>query len=184
MGTLILARSGTTDFDEQHRILGNLDVPMNVQGQAEVDEMARELNGFSVDVVYSSVGESARESASRLADALGAKFKILEDLKNLDMGLWQGLQVSEVQRKHRRLYRQWSEHPCDTAPPAGEMLDEAACRVKRSLKPVIRKCQHSDVVLVAPDPLRQLIRCQLTDTDIDSIWETTLSARWEALPVG
>ena len=93
MGQVFLAKSATTDFDEQDRIVGTLNVPINVRGQAEVIEMARELAGVPIDTVYSTPSTSARETAALLAKQLGAKVKELEELRNLDFGLWQGLPV-------------------------------------------------------------------------------------------
>ncbi len=42
MLTVILIRPGSTDFDEQGRIQGTLDVPLNEQGAAEVGRLAEE----------------------------------------------------------------------------------------------------------------------------------------------
>src|SRR5690606_34181359 len=100
MGQLILARCGSTDFDEQDRIVGNLDIPVDVRGQAEMAELARDLKDTPIHTIYSSAGESARESARFLGEKLGVRVKVLEDLRNVDFGLWQGLPISEVRRKH------------------------------------------------------------------------------------
>src|SRR5688572_15621720 len=52
MGQIILARAGTTDFDEQDRIAGTLDLPLNVRGQAEVLQMAREMEGLPIERIF------------------------------------------------------------------------------------------------------------------------------------
>lgn len=183
MGQLILARCGATDFDEQDRIVGNLDIPVNVRGQAEMAELANDLAGRSIHTIYSSAGESARESARFLAERLGVKVRVLEELRNIDFGLWQGLPVAEVRRKHPKVFKQWEQSPCAICPPAGEMLDVVIDRVRRALKPVLRRCQNSTCVLVAPDPLRQVIRCYLKNTDVAHLLEDHNGSIWETIEV-
>ncbi len=91
MGQVFLAKSAATDLEDQDRIVGTLDVPVNVRGQAEIADMARELEGVGIDAIYACASESARQTAGQLAKKLGCKVKELDDLRNLDFGLWQGL---------------------------------------------------------------------------------------------
>lgn len=183
MGQIILVRSGTTDYDEQERIVGNLDLPLNIRGQAELAELAREFQGKPIDRIYSAASESARESAQFLGEQLGVKVKILDDLRNLDFGLWQGLSVNEVRRKHPKLYRQWEECPCTICPPAGEMMEEVFARVQKPLKRVLRRGRKGTVLLVAPDPLRCVLRCCLKQLDLNQVWESGGGGAWETIEV-
>ena len=169
MGQVFLAKSGTTDFDEQDRFVGTLDLPVNVRGEAEIAEITQELSGADVQLIYFTTGASARQTGEKLAAALSVKSKELEGLKNLDFGLWQGLPVAEVQRKHRRLYAKWKESPCEACPPAGEELSAVYQRVEKVLGPIIRKNSFKAIVIVAPDPLRQIIRCYLTDRNVQNV---------------
>jgi hypothetical protein len=126
MGKILLARSATTDFDEQGRIVGTLDLPINVRGQAEIAALAQDFRRFPLVTIYAAPNESARETARQLGELLSVKVRILKDLKNLDFGLWQGLQTAEVRRKHPKLYKQWEESPRGICPPAGETTSQIA----------------------------------------------------------
>lgn len=168
MGQVILARSATTDFDEENRIVGTLDVPINQRGLSEVAEMARELAGQKINTIYSAASESARESAELLGRQLGVKVKELEELTNLDFGLWQGLPISEVQRKHKKLYKHWKECPRDACPPAGEAVEQVYERVEKVIGPIVKKNSFRAVVIVAPDPLRRVIRCFLRHMNVET----------------
>lgn len=183
MGTLFLVRSGTTDFDEQDRIVGNLDIPVNVRGQAELTELARELSGQEIDTIYACDSESSRESARFLGEKLDVRSRNIEDLKNQDFGLWQGLQMEELRRKHPRVFKQWEESPCAICPPEGEMIESVMDRVRKGLKPVLKRAHQHNVVLIAPDPLRLVIRCHLSMSNLDQIWEHKPDKSWEAIPM-
>src|SRR5438093_9160443 len=83
MLTVILIRPGSTDFDEQGRIQGTLDVPLNEQGDAEVARLADELRDRGLETVYHSDCASAQQTAEALAAALELKPKRLDNLHNL-----------------------------------------------------------------------------------------------------
>lgn len=179
MGQLILARPGATDFDDQERIVGTLDIPINVRGQAQTAELGRDLEELAIDTVFATSGSAAWQTAQLLAKHLGAKAKLLDELKNLDFGLWQGLPIEEVKRKHPKVFKQWQESPGTVCPPAGEMLAAVLNRLDKPLKKVLRRCKSHNSVLVAPAPLRQVIRCQLHNAEPADLLELETEKPWE-----
>ena len=51
---IFLVRPGATDYDDQGRIQGTLDVPLNRQGDSEVARLATELQDRGIKAVYCS----------------------------------------------------------------------------------------------------------------------------------
>jgi broad specificity phosphatase PhoE len=182
MGRIVLVRAGTTDFDEQDRIAGTLDLPVNVRGRAELAEAAQELRQQPIEVLYACAGESAQESAAILGEQLGVRVRLLENLRNLDFGLWQGLQVSEVKRKHKSLFKQWNDNPDAICPPAGEMVQDVLDRVHKALRQVLKRHREDVIGIVAPEPLRKVIKAYLTRRPVTCILgENGQGAAWEAI---
>ena len=54
-------------------------------------------------------------------------------MQNLNLGLWQGMQVSEVRYKQPKVYRQWQEQPENVCPPEGEMIEQAEQRIRTAM---------------------------------------------------
>jgi probable phosphoglycerate mutase len=155
MSEVILVRPGHTDFDEQHRIQGLLDLPLSERGRRHVDETVEQLRGTDVDVILTDPGEPARTTAEAIGAALDVPVKESADLRNLDQGLWQGLQIEDIRRKYPKLIREWREHPEAICPPQGEPVCEAIERLRQALKKPLKK--YKRVVIVAADPLATLI---------------------------
>ncbi len=101
MVQIILIRPGATDYAEEQRIQGTLDIPLNANGDSEVTRVIDDLSDRSIEAVYSSSREPANQTAETLSKALGIKHKKLDGLQNVDHGLWQGMKVEEVRRKQR-----------------------------------------------------------------------------------
>jgi broad specificity phosphatase PhoE len=165
MAQVILIRPGTTLYDEQNRVQGILDIPLSERGCAEAARLAECLaesdSGSALAALYCGPGESVIRTAEILGKVLGLRPRRVDDLRNLDQGLWQGLQIEEIKRRNSKLFRQWIEDPRTVCPPHGETVEDAMVRVKAALKPLFRR--HLDEIfgLVAGEPLARLISCLL-----------------------
>jgi len=162
MSTVILIRAGFTDYDEHHRVLGTLDMPINERGVAQIREINRELQskGIRVQVILTSPDDPACSTAHAIAAGQsGAKVKELDELKNVNQGLWQGLPESDIRKRFPRLFRSGKEDVTAICPPEGETLSDACQRLERVLTKAMRK--HDVFAIVAPEPLATVIRCTL-----------------------
>jgi broad specificity phosphatase PhoE len=170
MLTIALIRPGESEYDSQGRVQGNLDVPLSVEGQRQVERVALELGGADLEVVYGPECEPAWESTQRLASMLGVKAKPIADMQNLDHGLWQGLLIDDVKRKHPKVYRQWQENPASVCPPEGETLQEAQERIQTCVAKLLKKHKQGRIGLVMPEPLASLVRAHFGQIDLGDLW--------------
>jgi broad specificity phosphatase PhoE len=165
MAQVLLIRPGATLYDEQNRVQGILDIPLNERGRVEAARLGESLAtgpvGTPLSALYCGPGDSVVRTAEIVGKALGLRPRRIDDLRNLDQGLWQGLQIEEIKRRNTKLFRQWIEDPMTICPPQGETVEEAMERVKAALKPLIRRHHEESFGLVVGEPLARLISCFL-----------------------
>ncbi|NLE38207.1 MAG: histidine phosphatase family protein [Pirellulaceae bacterium] len=184
MTKIVLVRPGSTDYDHQQRIQGNLDVPLNRQGSVEVAKLIEELGGLPIEAVYSPSCEPAHQTAKTLAAALHLKCRKLDQMKNLNHGLWQGMRIDEVRRKYPRVYRQWQEQPQSVQPPEGETVDQAIHRIQTAMAKLLKKHKEGMIALVLPEPIASLVRQHLDHGELGDLWKASLGhGRWELCDV-
>jgi len=184
MVQIVLIRPGSTAYDEQRRIQGTLDVPLNEQGSAEVAHLIRGVRELKLEIVYAPNSQPAMETAEAIAAALNVKAKKLDRMHNLDHGLWQGMLIDEVRLKQPKVYRQWQENPEYVCPPQGEMLAEAADRVRTTMTRLLKRHKEGVIGLVVPEPLASLVRRCVTRDALGNLWDATAEhGRWEVLEV-
>jgi len=162
MSTVVLIRAGCTDYDEQHRVLGTLDMPVNERGVEQIREVSRQLQakGIQLQAILTSPDDPACGTAHAIAATQpGVKVRELDDLRNVNQGLWQGLPESDIRKRFPRLFRSGKEHVTAICPPEGETLSDACQRLERVLTKAMRK--HDVLAIVAPEPLATVIRCTL-----------------------
>lgn len=182
MVQFVLIRPGSTDYDDQGRIQGTLDIPLNQHGAEEVRRIIQDVRTMGISTVYCGPCQAAIETASAICEALGAKLKKLDALSNIDHGLWQGMLIDDVKRKQPKVFRQWQEQPETICPPEGEMLSQAQERVEAALTKLFKKHKDGTIAIVAPEPLASVIHGCLCQSDIGDIWKNeSVCGKWEVI---
>jgi broad specificity phosphatase PhoE len=180
MSRFVLIRPGSTDYDQQGRIQGTLDMPLNEQGSASAHQLAAELRPLEISLIYSSPAQCAWQTASAIGEALDIKVKKIESWQNVDHGLWQGMLVDDLRRKHPKVFRQWQEQPENVCPPQGETLRDAQERAQAALEKLVRKQKTGTIALVVPEPLGAILRSLLVHGEIgDSCKRKSSCGSWE-----
>ncbi|WP_165249201.1 histidine phosphatase family protein [Paludisphaera soli] len=165
---VLLIRPGATLYDEQNRVQGVLDIPLSDQGRIEVarlaDNLAARQEHGRLSALYCGPGESVVRTAEIVGKALGLRPKRIDDFRNLDQGLWQGLQIEEIRRRNVKLFRQWIDDPRTIRPPQGETIEEAMERIRGAFRPLFRRHPEEAFGLVAGEPIGRLIAGYLKRT--------------------
>jgi broad specificity phosphatase PhoE len=184
MVQILLVRPGSTDFDEQGRIKGTLDIPLSDVGQTQVAKIVADLHDTTIDHLYASPARSAQQTAEALAADHRLRVRTVEELQNLDHGLWQGKRIDEVKTSQPKVFRQLQDHPETVCPPQGEPVGAALERVRDIVGRIIRKHRSGTVALVVPEPIASLIRCTISQCQLGDLWKAECEAGgWQMLEV-
>ncbi|TWT46642.1 histidine phosphatase family protein [Botrimarina hoheduenensis] len=181
---IVLVRPGATEYDQQGRIQGTLDMPLCEDGRKQVEAAVAQMADLNAVAVYAGPCEAAEQTAALIGKKLGLKVKKLDKLRNLDHGLWQGMLVDEVRTKQPRVYRQWQEQPETVCPPQGESVPAAKARVAEALKKLLKKHKEGVVVVVAPEPMGSLLRHVIQHDELSHLWKSPDNCgAWEMIEV-
>ena len=140
MAQVLLIRPGATLYDEQNRVQGVLDIPLSERGTRRGRPAGRKAGRAPAGHRRHSrpstagPGESVVRTAEIIGKALGLRPRRIDELRNLDQGLWQGLQIEEIKRRNTRLFRQWIDDPRTICPPQGETVEDAMERIRAALQ--------------------------------------------------
>jgi probable phosphoglycerate mutase len=168
---IVLVRPGCTDFDQQGRIKGTLDIPLCEDGSRQAALAADQLSEFPVDAVYTAPCRSAQQTAARIAESRKLKVKTIEELQNVDHGLWHGKLIDEVKQTQPRLYRQGQDNPDSICPPQGEPIAAGRERVRRALARILKKHSSGLICLVISEPLASVLDSELQHCDLGDLWD-------------
>ncbi len=174
--TLWLARHGQSVSNAVRRFQGAQDVPLSPLGHRQAEALADRLADWPIAHVYASPLERARRTADIVVAALGAPLTILDDLRELSLGEWEGRTVDEVRTLPGDPYAQWVRDPVAMAPPGGEALAEVQARALRAVGRIAAAHGPGEAVLVVSHGgviSAYLAHC--LGLPLSSLWRLTVS---------
>lgn len=160
MMRLYWVRHGQTDWNQQRRLQGNVDIPLNAAGIAVAQETARGLKraGLHFDRVYTSPLSRARETARILCP--GQDLWVDPRLRELSFGVMEGSSYEAV----------------DGLPmpaPGGESSQDLRRRVTAVLADVIgdRENRGKQVLLSTHGAVIRGLLMYLKNTPHENFWQ-------------
>jgi 2,3-bisphosphoglycerate-dependent phosphoglycerate mutase len=96
---LCIVRHGETAWNAEHRVQGQLDVPLNAIGQAQAEAAAKVLGGEKFSAIYSSDLARAQQTAQPTASRLAMSVALNKDLRERHYGIFERLTYAEVKQK-------------------------------------------------------------------------------------
>jgi broad specificity phosphatase PhoE len=157
---LILVRHGETVHNVAGIAQGWGDSELSERGQRQVARLAERLKSFSPDAIYSSTLNRARATAEKIASSAGLDVRLVDDLREMNYGRWEGQNFLDIRRNEEPVYRRWIAEP-DFPCPEGESHTDVLARVRRALdlingskRPVL--VTHGTAIRIATTALLEL----------------------------
>jgi broad specificity phosphatase PhoE len=141
-------RHGQTEFNASGRIQGQLDSPLSELGYRQCVAAAEALAEESIDAIYASPLRRAADSARAIADRLKLEVQFDDRLMEINAGMFQGHNWSDIEQLHPDEARLWRTQDPDYRIPGGESRRDVMDRVQAAFL-AIRTAEHQQVVVVA-----------------------------------
>ena len=128
---LFLIRHGPTNYNQQRRWQGRVDIPLNPEGKALANAIGGVLRSKNVcrDNIYSSPLSRAVETARIIAPE-PCSVSVDERLIEIDLGQYDGRNEDEIEREvGTQEYELWRRENFSTPAPGGESFDQLKKRV-------------------------------------------------------
>jgi probable phosphoglycerate mutase len=168
---------GTTDWDDDGRLLGRVELALNEAGQEQCAQWAQSLTPLGLQRIFHAPDSLATQTAAALARQLSVPTKALEDLSEVDIGLWAGLTESQLKTRYASAHRELREAPLNVNPPGGESLSDAARRLSTCIRKQIRKKNGDGAIGVVVRPFSfAMTKCALEGQAPTNVWETARRA--------
>ena len=175
MTSLFFARHGQSVSNAVRRFQGAQDVPLSELGCRQAAALSRALRG-RVAHVYASPLERARRTAEIVVAELGVPLTLVDDLRELSLGEWEGCTVEEICAQPGNPYAQWVRDPQRNLPPGAEPLAAVQERVLRAAGAITAAHPHGDdVLVVAHGGVISAYLAHWLGLPLSAIWRLTVS---------
>lgn len=166
---------GVTDWRQKGRLLGRVELELSPDGEAQCNTWGEALRPAMLSKLFHAPDELSKVTAERIGRRLNLPAKALDDLVEVDLGLWTGLTESELKKRYAKAHRQLVDAPLNVSPPDGESFSDAARRLRACLKKRIRPNGKAGIGLVMRPLAFALVRSVLEGAASGDVWEASQS---------
>lgn len=163
--TLVLIRHAPTLENETHVMIGRTDPSLHRIGQKKAQAVALALAGVQLDMIITSPLRRAYETATEIARLqTSVPVCVEENLRELDLGVVDGLSSFEAYEQHRELFDlALTPTTEDFAFPSGEAWSKAADRMTECVNRILEVHADQTVCIVTHGGLLGLWRCRISE---------------------
>lgn len=167
---LHIFRHGQTVWNVEKRVQGYKESPLTALGREQAADARRKLAGLTLDAVYSSTQGRAIDTARILTADLGLPHHQDEGLKEINLGVWEGLRRPELEAQHAEDYARYWKTPSLHQVEGGETLQNLIERSISSFKRIAKAHQGKSVVIVTHGMLIRTAMNAIRQQPVDAIW--------------
>ena len=162
---IYLLRHGEIESEGTRRFIGRTDPPLSDRGrnQARFWRDAFSETGFAG--IFCSDLMRSTDTARIISENRAEKPQPLADLREIDLGEWDGLAMAEVRKQHPDAWRKRGEELAAFRPPGGESFGDLQARVLRVFDRIAEK-NTGDVLIVAHAGVNRVLLCRVLSMDL------------------
>ena len=165
--TLLLIRHGETAWNREKIFRGVHDIPLNANGRAQAEQLAKALAGREIHAAYSSPLSRARETAQIALRGHDIPIEDHPDLKDFDYGEWTGLKDSVVAERWSEEHARWNTSPHQAHPSGGETLEGVRNRAVDFLSTLVEKHPEQSIALFAHRVVNKILILSMLSLELD-----------------
>jgi alpha-ribazole phosphatase/probable phosphoglycerate mutase len=173
--SLVFIRHGTSTWNDERRIQGQLDPPLSEKGRDQARKLGARFRDTQVDGFYSSDLARARETAGAIAEVIGQSPEFRPELREVALGEWEGLQRADIMARYPEKWGQWTEHPSWDIVPGGEGTDAFESRVGAAIESLIERHRSGRVLVVTHGGVIQVALLRVVGRSSNGLFPFTIN---------
>ncbi|MDP4145827.1 MAG: histidine phosphatase family protein [Bacillota bacterium] len=149
MTRLYITRHGQTEWNIEGRMQGSLNSSLTEVGVKQAIQLGKRLENTNIDIAYSSSSGRALHSAELIVGDRDINIIPVDDLKEMNLGIWEGQTFKVVEEKHKEQFDTFWNTPHLLKEFPGESFEEFKARTVGAAKRIIEDNKGKDVLIVA-----------------------------------
>lgn len=168
---IVLIPCAPSEWREEGRLLGRVEVAPTPHGEREAAAWAETLRPLNLSTIHHAGDELSTKTAKIIAKILGIRTRKVSNLAEVDVGLWAGLTEDALQKRYATAYNELCESPLNVNPPNGEAIADAERRLSAELQKLLKKDAEPAIALVERPLALALTRRSIDNGEEAAIWE-------------
>lgn len=169
MTKLYITRHGETEWNTKGMMQGWGNSPLTELGRNQGEWLKNRMKELHMDVIYCSPSGRAYETAKIMKSNRDIKLIVDEDLREINMGQWEGLSQEEIKNLSEENHFNFWNMPSKYKANGGENFDEVRNRSYNAIVKILEKEKGKTILIVTHTITLKGFLNKLQNQDIDSI---------------
>lgn len=139
---ILYVRHGQTDWNNENKVQGRTDNPLNDIGVAQAYETAKKLEEENIDIIISSPQKRAFQTAEIINEKHNKKIEINDKFVEVGFGDWEGQSLDLNEFDFVKYYVE------NHGALNGESTQDFTSRIYGALDDIIEKYKNCDTILI------------------------------------
>lgn len=166
---IYLLRHGETEYGTEKRYLGHTDCKLSKEGKEQAKCLARIFakNKIIMDNIFSSDLTRCQDTINIVFPKMKVTF--LEQLREINMGDWDGLTFDEIKNKCAKDYKKRGENIAEFIPNNGESFNQCQNRAIAVFRNIINSTEGNIAICSHSGFIRTLL-CSILNKDLTDMF--------------
>ena len=170
--TLYLTRHGQTEWNLEGRLQGRQDSPLTPQGRLHAQWLSDSLAETRLDAIYSSSSPRALRTAEILRGSRSLEIKAMDELREIDMGGWEGRIGAEIEASSPDAYHAFWNTPHLYEPiNGGETFVQLGERVVPAVEQILSDNPGRTILVVTHAGVLNLLMTAFHGQPLSEMWK-------------
>jgi len=166
MLNVFFLRHGQTEASLERRFSGSIDAPLSALGHEMAAAFAEHYDTVPWTAIYCSPMQRARDTVAPLAARVKMDVQVVDDLREIAYGAWEGILEEEVRRRWPVEYAWWAADPATRSSPGGETGLQVLTRSAAALERIRASHPSGHVLVVSHKSTLRILLCLLLGIDV------------------
>ena len=159
--TIYLVRHGETESAFPRPLIGQKDVDLGCKGLEQARKLAEQFKDLNIAAIYCSDLKRSYATAKIVAEALGQELAVCSELREVNLGDWDGLTKDEIRAQFPHQWEQRGEDFECYRPKGGESFADLRDRVIPFFCEVLADAKKPAIIIGHAGVNRVILCCVL-----------------------
>jgi broad specificity phosphatase PhoE len=171
---LYLVRHAESVWNAERKVQGTCPgILLSDHGREQARLLGNRLREIEAEAVYCSDAERAVETA-RLALGNGRKITLMQELRELSLGEWEGRSIVELCDKESSLINRWYREPTQVRVKGAEDLFAFRDRIVRTIESIVETPDGGNAIVVTHGGVICAYLTHILGMSLDDLWTFSL----------
>lgn len=170
MVRLYITRHGETKWNTEKRLQGWLNSPLTEKGILQGNLLHKAVKMYKISKIYSSPSERALKTAKAARGDLDIDIEIMDELKEMNMGNWEGKTLTEIKEKEPENFENYWTKPHLFVKNSGEDFNDLLMRTKKAVDRILKDNHEGDILIVTHGVTLKSLLSEFSEEDFYTFW--------------